>query len=245
MAEDIGSILRDGKGRFSSVTPTEKAQTDPAPEKVVETPAVVEPVVEAAPVPAPAPAPPAPVVSNEAEAYKTAMREEREKRQRAEARLRELEKPVAQIDPYTDLPGALKSQSLQFAEQLFIERCNITEEIQRGAHTDYDETRDAFLEAANENPALMAQMRQERNPAAYAYREGKRIRELKEVGGDFTAYRSKIEKDADARAEARVRAEYKAQGILPKSLNDDSSPPQPAETFTGPTPLKAALRNAK
>lgn len=235
--ELIGSRARDDNGRFKSVTPTEPVLE--AVEPVVQTPAPVKaevppPVVESAP----APTPPAPTESAQEQAYKKAMREEREKRQAAEARLRALEKPQAQVDPWADLPGALQNQQAQFDERLFVERCNLTEEIARDKHKDYDEVRDSFLEAAQENPSLMAQMRAERNPAAFAYREGKRIKALKEVNGDFGAYEAKLE--------AKIRAEYEAKyankPAVPASLNSDGSP-APVEVYAGPKPLREILRN--
>src|SRR6185437_8137337 len=180
--------------------PEPKAEATPAP--AAETPAPAP----AAPAAAPA-APVPPAESAETQAYKRAMREEREKRQALELRLRELQNPKPAVDPWQDLPGALKNLEQSFDERAFVERCNLTEELARSKHTDFDEVRQVFVEAANENPGLWAQIRAERNPAEYVYREGLRIKELKDVGGDFTAYKSKLEKDI----EAKVRAEYEAK----------------------------------
>jgi hypothetical protein len=75
------------------------------------------------------------------------------------------------------------------------------------------------------------------------YREGLRIRELKDVGGDFAAYRAKIEKDVETRLRAEFEAKLKATPAVPTSLNSDASPP-PVEVYQGPKPLNQILRNA-
>lgn len=245
----VGDRARDDQGRFKSVTPAEPVKEAAAPtEPVVTAPEITpEPVkVETAPV-VTAPvvtAPVQPVESPQELAYKKAMREEREKRQAAEARLRELQTPKPTVDPWSDLPGALKSQEQAFEERLFLERCNTTEEMARTRHTDFDDVRAVFIEAAEANPQLWAQIRQERNPAEFVYREGVRIRELKDVGGDITAYKSKLEKDIETRLRAEFEAKYtKQQTPVPVSLNSDGSPP-PVEVYHGPKPLKDILRNA-
>lgn len=248
--ELVGERARDEKGRFVSVTPTEPEKTEAAPaEPEVKEPVIpVEPpkaeVAPVAPVAVPA-APVQPVESPETAAYKKAMRDEREKRQALERKLQELQTPPQPVDPWTDLPGALKSQEKAFEERLFLERCNTTEEIARGKHADFDDVREVFIEAANANPSLWAQVRQERNPAEYVYREGLRIRELKDVGGDFSAYRSKLEKDIEAKLRAEFEAKYAGKTVtaVPTSLNSDASPP-PVEVYQGPKPLNQILRNA-
>jgi hypothetical protein len=244
----IGSTARDDKGRFVSVTPTEEKPPEPVA-AVVATPIPAkapEPVATAAPVAATPPAKPAqPTENTEAAAYKRAMREEREKRQALEAKLRELQTPKPQVDPWQDLPGYLNSREQASEERLFVERCNLTEEIARTQHKDFDEVREAFLEEAQKNPTLFAQLRSERNPAEFAYREGLRARELKDVNGDFTAYKSKLEKDIEARLTAQFEAKYgKQTPAVPTSLNSDSSPSVATEVYAGPKPIGQLLRNA-
>jgi hypothetical protein len=243
----IGERARDENGRFKSVTPTEAApekSTEPekTPEPVKEPEKTPEPVKAVEPV---AVAPPVqPVESEKERAYKQAMREEREKRQRIEAELQALKQPKTPVDPWADLPGALSAQEKAFEERLFVERCNLTETIARQQHSDFEDVRQAFLDAAETNPQLWAGVRQAANPSEHVYREGLRIKELKDVNGDFSAYKTKLEKDI----EARIRAEYEAKGkapAVPASLNSDASPPIPAETYQGPKPLNQILRNSR
>jgi hypothetical protein len=69
------------------------------------------------------------------------------------------------------------------------------------------------------------------------------------VNGDFTAYKSKLEKDIEARVEARLTAQFEAkygkQPAVPTSLNSDSSPAVATEVYQGPPPLNKILRNAR
>jgi hypothetical protein len=242
----IGSRARDDNGRFVSVTPTEAAPAA-APEPVAAAPViapipqVVTPVVApAAPVVAPAATQP-----TEDRVPLKALRAERELRQAAEARLRELQNPKAPTDPWTDLPGALSQQQQQFEERLFVERCNNTEELARDRHKDFEEVREVFLEAAQSNPSLFQQLRQERNPAEFAYREGLRIKRLGAFNGDFTAYEKDIETRTEARVRAELEAKYGKQPVVPTSLNSDSSPAVATEVYAGPPPLNKILRNAR
>lgn len=239
----VGSRSRDDNGRFVSVTPTEEKQ-----EPVKAQPVTVEPVKAPETVKTPEPVKPAvaePVTPPQQEnsVPLKALREEREKRQAAEARLRELQNPRTQTDPWSDLPGALSQTQEALRQEMFVERCNVTEEMARDRHKDFDEVREVFLEAANADPTLFARLRNERNPAEFAYREGLRIGKLKTFNGDFSAY----EKDIETRTEARVRAELEAKygkTVVPKSLNSDSSPAVPTEVYEGPAPIGSLLRNA-
>lgn len=239
----IGSRARDDNGRFVAVTPTEPVAEPTSVVAAPEPAKAPEPVVTppAAPVVA---APVTPTENAEAAAYKKAMRDEREKRQALERQLAEARNPKPTVDPWQDLPGALSSQEQKFEERLFLERCNNTEELARDRHKDFDEVREVFLEAAQNNPSLFQQLRQERNPAEFAYREGLRIKELKDVNGDFGAYKSKLEKDIETRLRAEFETKYGKQPEIPvpNSLNSDSSPAQKTAVYAGPPPLKTLLR---
>lgn len=243
----IGSRARDDNGRFISVTPTEEKPAE-APKEPVTAPVIAktpEPVVT--PVTPVAVTPPQPTENVEAAAYKKAMREEREKRQAAEARLRELQTPKEPaVDPWQDLPGALSKQQQTLDERLFAQTCLVSERFARLQHKDYDDVREVFLEEARQRPVLFDQMRQADDPASFAYSEGLRLRELKDVNGDFSAYKSKLEKDIEARLTAQFEAKYgKSTPAVPTSLNSDSSPATATDVYAGPPPLNKILRNAR
>lgn len=236
----VGDRARDDNGRFKSVTPTE----DPAP--VVTPEPVVEPVA-AAPVIPPPVTPVEPTETDAERGLRRGLQEEREKRQRIEAELRELRAPkTPPVDPWTDLPGAIKAQEQQFEDRLYSQTCNISERFARSVHKDYDEVRDVFIEAAKANPILFAQMRQAEDPATFAYNEGLRVRELKDVNGDFGAYRTKLETELRAKLETEYQTKYgvKPTPVVPVSLNSDASPPVAEPVYAGPQPLNKILRNA-
>jgi hypothetical protein len=246
----IGSRARDENGRFVSVTPTEepKETKEPAKAETQVEPAIVTPAeVTPKPVEPVVVAPVVPVESDKERAYQTAMQEERRKRQALEAQLRELQQPKKDIDPWTDLPGALKSEREQIQETLFVERCNLTAELARSKHADYDAMQAAFLEAAEADPSLFARLRQERNPAEFAYKHGLLHRELGSVNGDPVAYRAKLEADIRTKVEAEFAAKHgiKPATPVPTSLNSDSSPAVKEPVYEGPPPLASILRNAK
>lgn len=250
----IGTRARDENGRFIAVPPTEEPKTAPkveiAPPKVDATAAVITPPEVTAPPVAPVVvAPVVPPVQAESEkevAYKKAMQAEREKRQAAEARLRELEKPPApKPDFWADPEARMKVEREELQETLFIERCNLTADIARQRHTDYDQMQAAFLEAAETDPSLFSRLRQERNPAEFAYKQGLLHRELGAVNGDPIAYRTKLETDIRARVDAEYKAKYGDKTpVVPTSLNSDGSPVVTAPVYEGPPPLHKILRNA-
>lgn len=239
----IGDRARDENGRFKSVTPTEEpkvAVTPPPVAKAEAAPVVIPPVVATPPVVTPPVAPPVtPPIDAEKEGYKKAMQSEREKRQAAEARLRELDKPKVKPDFWADPEARMTMEREELQETMFVERCNLTADIARQRYKNYDEMQAAFLEAAEADPSLFARLRAERNPAEFAYKHGVLHRELGSVNGDMTAYRAKIR--------AEVEAEFAAkQGVVPvvvpTSLNADTSPTAATEVYAGPPPLKSLLR---
>lgn len=242
----IGTRARDDNGRFKSVTPTEEPDTKVEPVKA-------EPVAE--PTPKPAEPPPAVVVAKPPESQAStvplaSLLDEREKRQSAERRAQEHEQRIRdmeaerakaaepQIDPYTDLPAYLQKNRQEIQQELHRERVLMSEDMARAKYTDFEPVVGEFLKAAESNPALIAQMNNQRNPAEFAYRQGLLHRELAAVNGDPVAYRAKI------RAEVEAEIASKATPVVPTSLNSDTSPVAETEVYAGPPPLKSLLRNA-
>lgn len=120
------------------------------------------------------------------------------------------------------------------------ERFNTSEMIARQKYADLDDVVAVFQEARRQNPALDMAIHQHPNPYEFAYREGKRLQLLKDVGDDPAAYR--------ARVEAEVRAEL--QKTTPAALNLPSSlagarstATRSAPAFTGPAPLGSLFNN--
>lgn len=235
-----GRARDESNGRFVSATPAEPEKAPVVETKTEITPAVVTAPVVTEPVKQPAPVVTQPTESEAERGLRSSLLEERRKRQSLEQQLREREPPAKPVDPSQDLPGALQKQRDELEDRMFAQLCHVTTTMIKKDHPDYDEVQAAFLEACEAQPHLRVQLRQSENPAEFAYSEGTRAKELKEVGGNFVAYRSKLEKDI----RAKVEAEFAAKGhvpAVPKSLNTDGSPVVAAAAYAGPPPLNTLI----
>jgi hypothetical protein len=128
----------------------------------------------------------------------------------------------------------------QLHQVVLNERFNTSEMIARQKYADLDDVVALFQEARQQNPALDVALHQHPNPYEFAYREGKRMQLLKEVGDDPAAYRAKVE------AEIRAELQKTAPGALnlPSSLaGARSTGPRSAPAFTGPAPLSSLFNN--
>ena len=171
---------------------------------------------------------PEPPKAREVDGYKAAMMEERRKRQELEARLRAQEQAKALPEPppfWDDPEKAIDSRLERLRNELssdYLNRYfNALESAARGRHQDYDDVRDVFIEHAAQNPALAGAMNNAQDPAEYAYQQGKLLRELSNVGGNFDGYRAKLE----AEIRQKLEAEYRARNDVPRSLNSEQSSP--------------------
>lgn len=170
----------------------------------------------------------------ESAGLRSAMLAEREKRQALE-REREEERQRREAEPMPDWfdnpdkafearfqaqQDNIRSAARAEARQMFL---NMSEDMMRGQHADYDQVREVFVEEIQRNPALQAEFAAAPNPAAFVYRQGKVLTELREVGGDLGKYRERVEADVRKRIEAEIAAKAKRQADIPKSLNSESS----------------------
>lgn len=146
---------------------------------------------------------------------------EREKRQAAErryaeieAQLRALQQPGAKRPSVLDdEEGAFRHVSSELQSQLRSEligmRVEMSQEMMRAQHPDYDEAEAEFLKLAEANPLLRHELATSPMPAQYVYRTVQQHRELAELK-DTKTLRSKIEAEVRAEVEKAVRAELEA-----------------------------------
>ncbi len=150
-----------------------------------------------------------------------ALQDERRKRQELAERLTSMEQQAASVarpDPFEDPDGAAEFDRREGTETTFRLRCDMSQEMMRQSHADYDEVESVFMEAAQANPALAVQLANHPFPARFAYQQGSRFRELLRAG------------DPQARA------------VLPESLAEaPSASPRQAAKWSGPKPLKHIL----
>lgn len=226
----------------------------PEPVEATETPAVAEPEVEAVTevetptgetegdkpeVTEEPPASPEPV---EKTVPLKALEDERRKRQELEQRLEQQPKQEAP-DPLDDPDGFRQYQD----NARLNDRIEISVEIAREMHEDFDSVHEVFMEEAAKNPVLAQAAMQSKAPGIHIYREGKRLAKAREIG-DPDEYANRKVQEA-TKALATELAELKAQinnaqkrDSIPTTLADQrsvggmSNPKQPEHT-----PLHAVL----
>ena len=116
-------------------------------------------------------------------------------------------------------------------DPLFNERLNVSEALLRQQHEDVDARIAAFRQAAEADPALQRELRQQAHPYQWAYDHGKRLQLSQEIAADPDAYRRRVETELRA-----------AQPPIPASLAAArSAAPRQATPWTGPTPLSDIL----
>jgi hypothetical protein len=160
-----------------------------------------------------------------------AVRFEEEARQLRERMAeRQTERPQQQMDPVQ-----------QLRQEMLNERFNMSEMVARQKYPDLDDVVKHFQEAVQANPALAMALQQNVNPYEFAYREGKRVQMLKEVGDDPAAYRAKIE--AEIREQLSKPAAQQSLNLPGSLAGARSSASRTAPAFTGPQPLDSLFKN--
>lgn len=149
---------------------------------------------------------------------KAAVIDERRKRQALERELAELRKQQEaqpkRPDLFEDPEGALRHEREQLSQQIHATRLELTQELMRDAHPDYDELESEFIELARENPFLIQQLQQAKNPARFAYETAKKAR-------DAAALKDVDKLKADLEAKLRAELEEKIRKDLEESLKRD------------------------
>ncbi len=237
----------------------------------VETPEVVE---EAEPVTAERPrgpdgkfipketgvveeAPAVPPTTNQLpQAEYAALRDERQKRQQLEERLRQFEEhyasqqaPVQQKpapDMFDDPDGFkahLREEILRDLQPMVqqggtLTRAEVSEMLARQKHEDYDATIEIFKEAMETNPFLLTQLQQAGDPATFAYNAAKQYEAAKQYGG-VQPTREQIE----AELREKIMSEIGLKPKAPSSFAGDRSVgSRSGPAWAGPTPLGDMLK---
>lgn len=157
------------------------------------------------------------------EDYK-AIRDEREKRQRAEDRAAALEAQLASLqNPPTAPPsiwdddqGALqhvKQEAIAAAVQQanFNSKLDMSEMMVRQANADFEEVKAEFLALAQANPTLVQQALADPHPWNKAYQIAKNHKAMQELGSVNVA-------DMEAKLREKIMAEMQAQAPAPSNL---------------------------
>lgn len=166
-----------------------------------------------------------------------ALKDERRKRQEAEARAADLEAKwlqaqrqaqpqEAEIDFWDNPQAVIGQQFQQFKQQLrqelrqeqITERIDASEVQARSKYADYDDALHAFRQAVQANPTLAQQMTASPDPAEFAYKKGKTALDLERVGSIDDLLKSER-----AKWEAEARAAMPAPPTLPATTAADGS----------------------
>lgn len=142
-----------------------------------------------------------------------AVLDERDKRQKAQRKLEELEQKLATKEPPAPLPDVLDDQAAfvsglesKFRNMGLALRTEMSQEFMRMQHDDYDAVESEFTVMASENPQLAQQLAASPNPAKFAYDTVKKAEQLAKMD-NVEEYEATLR----AEIEAKVREEVKAE----------------------------------
>lgn len=141
---------------------------------------------------------------------KTAVLDERRKRQELEARLAEYEskkseaEAVKRPDILEDQEGAFRHTESQFAYKILQERINLSRELMIDKHDDYEAMENVFVEIAKQNPLLVQEMNNSPNPAKFAYMKAKEHSDYVEYTKNSSEFKAYLEAKKSGALDAKV-----------------------------------------
>lgn len=135
--------------------------------------------------------------------------------------------PPQQESFWDDPERAMQRQRDEVRRETTMLRYEMSEQMARSAHADFDEYRDEFLALAKANPVFVEQMRANGHPAEFAYQAGKRFRQARELGdvGDLDAWREQERQKLrdELTKELEGKRNLDAAAKVPESLADKRS----------------------
>jgi hypothetical protein len=150
--------------------------------------------------------------------------DEREKRQAAQRQAEELQRKLAQIEAQQakpPVPDFYEDPEGRISQALWNERLNTSELVARSAHGSekVDAAREAFLAAAQQNPALQLELRGSQHPYDFVVNWHKRTRALSEIGDDPDAFRARLQEEIRQQVLAELaQAQPQKPAATPPSL---------------------------
>lgn len=173
-----------------------------------------------------------------------AVKGERERRQKAEQRARELEQQLQAMQQPAAPPASIWEDETawqqQFGSQVVNQAVNqatlnakldMSEMMVRQANADFEEVKEAFLELAKDNPSLTQQALNDPHPWAKAYQIAKNHKAMQELGAtDVESLKAKIREELQAEMTRQPPVQ------IPQSLADaQSSRASSGQAFRPPT----------
>ena len=172
----------------------------------------------------------------EASGLKYALTDERQKRQIMEQRLGQQPQEQKHIDPLEDPDGYRQEILGQVQSAVLNERINMSRSFAQARYEDYPQMEQRFADLANQHPQLIAELRQQQNPAEYAYQTAKKS--LASNSAD-DVYAAKL-----AEAEKRLEEKYKDMlaRVLPPGTSELRATSAPDENSAEPESLDDILK---
>jgi hypothetical protein len=141
--------------------------------------------------------------------------DERRKRQELERKLKEYEslsakKAEPKIDLFENPDGAMESVLNKARHEVTMAKLEMSQELMKSLHDDYEELEMEFIDLAGSNPAVLADFQKAANPARFAYETAKKAREAEQLK-DVDSYKDKLRAEVEAEIRAKLEAEMTAK----------------------------------
>lgn len=173
-----------------------------------------------------------------------ALQSERQKRQQLERELENIrntakpqEKPEDAEARFFENPVAIVDQRVRMAE------LNMSEQIARSAHQDYDEKLNVFADIVKQNPVFAQQMMQHAHPAEFAYQTAVKHLEFQKMQNP-DQYKAEIKAELEKQLRAEFEQKFKSSASLPPDLAAARSAGanNQAPAWNGPPPFEDILK---
>ena len=259
--ESLSSILGDTP--FSKGEPAPADPAPPAAELKVETPAAdVETKPEVKEVARDESGRFAPKTETKPEekpaitkADVAAIIDERRKRQQLEQEVAALRQQKPKTDIFENPDEAINERLREHLDPLTSQIFELKLALAKTQMPDFDDAAMAFFQVAQNDPVMRHQADTAPDQLQFIYREGKRLKELGDVGGDIMKYREKVTAESKleiakrdeqiAALTAQLAAIQKSQSELaavPRSLNQLQSGATPKGSDADPDDINQLVR---
>jgi hypothetical protein len=172
------------------------------------------------------------------------LKAEREKRQAAEARLKEYEERLSIYEGgYEEPEPEYEQQSYapDLSQVAFVARAQTSELLARQKYEDFDQVKDVYLKLERTNPLLAAQAEKQTDPWDWAYKTAKNQQALDGLGtSSIDEMRAAIRAELMAELQGQQQA---APVTAPKTLlNNRSVGQRTGPAWTGPRSIEDILK---
>ena len=168
-----------------------------------------------------------------------ALLDEREKRQAAVRELEEIKKRMEQDAPKVETPDVLDDQEgfvAHLQSQIKAETANarieVSQDVMRMLHEDYDDMESKFIALAEESPDLARKMSESVNPARFAYETAKKAMKFAEME-NVDEWEAKKTAEIEAKLREQLTAEITAAATAKADTGKSLTPSLTAQRAQG------------